>query len=94
MQDAIVQALFPQGRLIHVRQATAEGQLLVVPQGVGDQAHGQAFLGFRRVLGDRETQVLVDVAVQVGEVEIDFVGGRLEGHGGLLDDSRRAASLP
>ncbi|MNC48919.1 hypothetical protein D3C75_980650 [compost metagenome] len=81
MQDAIVQALFPQRRLVHIGQATAERQVLVIPQGVGQQAHGHALFGFRRVTGDGLTDVFVHAAVEVGQVQFEFVGGGRLGHG-------------
>ncbi|MNY47087.1 hypothetical protein D3C86_1823260 [compost metagenome] len=81
MQHAVVQALFPQRRLIHVRQAATERQLLVIEQGIGDQPRGQALLGFRRVFGHGEAQALVDAAVDIGEVQLDLIGGGRQGHG-------------
>ncbi|MCY1246810.1 hypothetical protein D9M72_600830 [compost metagenome] len=81
VDDAVVQALFPQRRLFHIRQAATETELLVVPNHVGQQAHRQALLGFRRVAGDGEAQGLVDAAIEVGQADIGFVGRGGQGHG-------------
>ena len=89
MQNTIIQAFFPQGRFVYIRQATPERQLLVVPKGVGQQAHSHALFGFRRVAGDGLFDALVHRAVEVGEVEFEFVGrGRL-GHERASKDKER-----
>ncbi|SST09675.1 Uncharacterised protein [Acinetobacter baumannii] len=90
MQDPAVQALFPERRFVHVRQATPEGDLLAVPQHVGQQAHGQALLGLGGVPGHGQAQRLVDPAVQVGEGNIGFIGRGLQGHGNTGVGSERA----
>ena len=77
-----------------IGQAAAEGQLLVVEQRIGDQPRGQALFGFGRVTRDGETQVFIDAAIHVGEVQFDLVRGRWQGHGGLLGWSGKSPSLP
>ncbi|MCY1451660.1 hypothetical protein D9M71_685360 [compost metagenome] len=81
MQDAVIQAFFPQGSFVHIRQTPTKAQLLVVPQGVGQQPYGHALFGFRRVTGDGLLDAFVHAAVEIGEVQFKLVGGGRLGHG-------------
>ena len=80
MKDAAIQTLFPECWLVHIREAATKGQLLAIPERIGNQSHAEAFFGFRRVFGDRKAQILVNPAVQVREIQLDFIWCGLQGH--------------
>jgi len=79
-----VEAVRPDIRLVIVRQAAAECQVLVGVQAKGHHSRHHAGMSFRWVQGDRQLMGLVIVAIHVGDGDAEFVDGWLGGHRVLL----------
>jgi len=79
------QAVLPEIGLVGVGDAAPEQQRAVVVVGrhvqrEGQHPHHHAFVGLRRVAGQRERVVGVEAAVHVGDLERGFEDGGFDGH--------------
>jgi len=79
----------PQIGGVGVRQARGHlqhAQVVVARhiQGKGEHTQGQALVVFRRVAGDGELMVCIQAAVHVGDLQMRFVDGCLQGHDKVL----------
>src|SRR5687768_7603772 len=68
-------------RLLRGREAPfAEGDPVLVRQRICERAREQVSRGLRWMLRDAEVERLVNVAIDVGELDLDAVDGRGESH--------------
>ncbi|MNE83433.1 hypothetical protein D3C80_1802500 [compost metagenome] len=80
LQDVAGVIVFPQVRLIVGAQAAAELQAVASVQREGEQAHHQAFVGFRRMLGQCQVVGRVVAAIHVADLQFGLADGGGEGH--------------
>ena len=73
MFDLACQAVLPQVRLVVRADAATEGQCRVGVQGEGQYPQHHAQVCFRGVPCERQGEVAVNLAVQVGNIEMQFV---------------------
>jgi hypothetical protein len=82
------EAAAPQVGFVHVGHRVGKGQRRLVVladrvQRIGEQAHHQALVVLRRVLGDRQRMGPVVPAVHVGDLQFGLEDGGFEGHEGV-----------
>ena len=76
-------------RLVGLRQASRERDALGELERVREDAGHQVLRGLGRMSGHPERQRLVDVAVRVGQLDVEGVDRRGEGHGPAVGASSR-----
>ena len=67
-------------RIVGSAQASGEFDALGELEAVREQARDQEFVGFRRMPRNPEREVLVDVPIGVGEIDLEDEDGRGDGH--------------
>src|ERR1039458_782292 len=77
----VIPRIVPEIGLVIGGESLAERQRRVGVQRVGEQAHHHALVCFGRMAGDGERMFMVVIAVHVGDLQLGFEYGCLEGHG-------------
>ncbi len=93
MQDLVGVVFVPEGGFVHVPEVL--GKLQIAPfvvarhiERIGQQADHHALVGLRRMPGNDDVMVAVNVAIHVGNRQLGFVDGGFKCHGNFLCVSR------